>query len=271
MGAPIASQISAMVITYNEGPNLRRCLDRLWWVPRLLLIDSGSTDDTLDIARLYPQVDIVERPFESFAAQCNFGLSQIASGWVLSLDADYELSECLIAEILDLQDAAAGGYSARFIYRVCGRPLRASLYPPRVVLYRCEGASYRNEGHGHRVTVAGEIATLRGRIFHDDRKPLSRWLASQQTYARIESEHLLATPRSSLGRVDRLRRMGWPAPILVFVYTLIVRRCILDGWPGWLYVLQRTLAEIMIALEIADRRLRQSGQKRDKAQEPDNG
>jgi hypothetical protein len=50
--------------------------------------------------------------------------------------------------------------------------------------------------------------------------------------------------------------MGWPAPILVFLYTLIVKRCALDGWVGWLYVLQRTLAEVALALEIVDRRVR---------------
>ena len=61
MGELIAGQTTAMVITYNEGPNLRRCLDRLRWAPRILLVDSGSTDETLDIARQHPQVDIVER------------------------------------------------------------------------------------------------------------------------------------------------------------------------------------------------------------------
>jgi hypothetical protein len=50
--------------------------------------------------------------------------------------------------------------------------------------------------------------------------------------------------------------MGWPAPVAVFFYTLLWKGCILDGWPGWLYVLQRTLAETMIALEVVDRRIR---------------
>jgi glycosyltransferase involved in cell wall biosynthesis len=271
MGGPIARQVSAMVITYNEGPNLARCLDKLRWVPRILVIDSGSTDDTLAIAGRYPQVEILKRPFDSFAAQCNFGLSQIAAGWVLSLDADYELSDELIAEILHLQEGAAAGYAVGFIYRIHGRPLRASLYPPRVVLYRRQGAAYRNDGHAHRVAIPGDVATLRAKIFHDDRKPLARWLASQQTYARHEAEHLLAAPRAALGRIDRLRRMGWPAPILVLVYTLLVRRCLLDGWPGWLYVLQRTLAETMIALEIADRRLRRNDGKSDDTRASGNG
>ena len=54
---------------------------------------------------------------------------------------------------------------------------------------------------------------------------------------------------------DRIRRTGIWAPLLVFVYTLIVKRCILDGWPGWIYVLQRTAAEIMIALALIEHRL----------------
>ena len=58
------------------------------------------------------------------------------------------------------------------------------------------------------------------------------------------------------GTTDRIRLLGWPAPLLVFLYTLIGQRCILDGWPGWLYVLQRMLAETLIAVEIVDRLIR---------------
>jgi hypothetical protein len=126
------------------------------------------------------------------------------------------------------------------------------------VLYRREGAYYRNQGHGHRVVLAGAVEPLSGRIFHDDRKPLSRWLASQQRYAAREAEYLTGTQRNALRTTDRIRRMGWPAPILVFFYTLLFKGCLFDGWPGWYYVLQRTLAEIMIALEIVDRRLCQA-------------
>ena len=54
---------------------------------------------------------------------------------------------------------------------------------------------------------------------------------------------------------DRLRRMAWPAPIVVFFYVLVIKGCLLDGWPGWFYALQRGVAECMIALELIDRRL----------------
>ena len=63
---------------------------------------------------------------------------------------------------------------------------------------------------------------------------------------------------SCLSASDRLRRMAWPAPIVVFFYVLVVKGCLLDGWPGWFYTLQRVLAECMIALELIDRRLRRT-------------
>jgi glycosyltransferase involved in cell wall biosynthesis len=252
----VAPQVTAMVLTFNEEANIGRCLDKLTWAERILVVDSGSTDGTLGIAGRYGSARVVQRAFDDFASQCNFGLAQIETPWVLSLDADYELSEQLIAEIARLEDDGAAGYSAAFIYRMHGRPLRGSLYPPRVVLYRRGLATYRNEGHGHRVRVDGTIARLEGKIYHDDRKPLARWFTSQQRYARAEADHLLATAPSELGRADRLRLKGWPMPIAVFLYTLIWKRCLLDGWPGWLYALQRLAAETMLALEIVDRRLR---------------
>jgi hypothetical protein len=125
-----------------------------------------------------------------------------------------------------------------------------------MVLYRVKNARYANEGHGHRVILSGNVRALSGVIYHDDRKPLSRWLASQQRYARVEADHLLNVDASVLSASDRLRRMAWPAPIVVFFYVLLVKGCLFDGWPGWFYTLQRVLAECIIALELINRRLR---------------
>jgi glycosyltransferase involved in cell wall biosynthesis len=249
--------ITPLVITYNEAANIGRTLDRLTWARRIVVVDSGSTDKTLEILRTYPQVEVVQRPFDDFASQCNFALAQVKTTWVLSLDADYQLSDELVAELRDLHPKVdISGYRAKFIYRVYGRPLRGTLYPPRVVLYRKKNASYRNEGHGHRVMVTGNILPLINAIFHDDRKPLSRWLASQKQYAVREADLLLSADPTSLRNVDRIRLIAWPAPFAVFVYTLVFKGCFVDGWRGWYYSFQRLLAETLIALEIIDRRLR---------------
>lgn len=256
--ASMLGQITPLLITYNEAPNVRRTLDKLKWAQRIVVVDSGSNDETLEIARSYPQVEVVHRAFSDLAGQCNFGLAQVMTPWVLSLDADYELSDGLVSELESLAPPEkVGGYQAKFIYRIYGRPLRGSLYPPRVVLYRKDQAVYRNDGHGHRVVITGEVLPLASPIYHDDRKSLARWFASQQRYARQEAEHLLSSDRTALSRIDRIRLAAWPAPIAVFIYTLFFKGCLLDGWSGWFYVLQRVLAEILLAIEIIDRRMRQ--------------
>jgi hypothetical protein len=226
-----------------------------------VVLDSGSNDGTIEILGGYTNVRYLTRPFDTHAAQWSHGLTSggISRPWVLALDADYILSSALVGEIASLSPGTSiAGYRIAFRYCVFGRPLSAALYPPVIALYRRERAHYLQDGHTQRVVVDGTVARLKGFIDHDDRKSLSRWFASQQKYAKLEADHLLRTPPASLRRTDKLRLMAWPSPILVFLYTLLAKGCILDGWPGWFYVLQRTLAETMIAIQLVDRRLHAS-------------
>ena len=251
--------VSVLILTYNEASNIERTLDALRPFPEIVVLDSESTDETIAIAKRYSNVRLESRRFDTHAAQWGHGLEKcgITRPWVLALDADYVLPTALVAEIAALEPAqSVSGYRASFAYCVGGRRLRASLYPPSVVLYRRSGARYEQTGHTQRVVVAGSIEALRSQIDHDDRKPLSRWFASQQRYAALEAEHLKGLAGADLRPTDRIRLMAWPAPVLVFFYTLLVKRCVLDGWAGWYYVLQRTLAEVLIALELTGRRLK---------------
>ena len=252
----ILDDVTPLLITYNEIENIERTLAKLDWARRIVVVDSGSSDGTLAFLKSDSRIEIFHRAFTSFAEQCNYGLSLIGSEWVLSMDADYELGSELIDGLRELTPSASdAGFRANFVYRVFGRPLRGTLYPPRIVLYRVRGAQYENQGHGHRVRVPGSISSLRGVIYHDDRKPLSRWFASQLRYGPIEASHLLEANPGELSFNDRVRRRGWMAPVLVFVYVLIVKRALLDGRAGIYYAFQRLLAELVISLEILDRRL----------------
>jgi glycosyltransferase involved in cell wall biosynthesis len=243
------------MITYNEAPNIRRTLAQLLWAQRIVVVDSGSTDGTIEMLRSYPQVEVFHHPFVDFAGQCNCGLARIASPWVLSLDADYELSDQLVDELAGLTPPQnVVGYRARFVYRIYGRSLRGSLYPPRAVLYRKAGAYYRAEGHAHRVVLDGPVLPLNGPIYHDDRKPLARWYTAQQRYAGTEADYLLKAPSGALRRPDKVRLMAWLAPFAVLFYVLVVKRCALDGRAGWRYALQQMTAEMLVAMEILDRR-----------------
>ncbi len=249
-------QITPLILTFDEAPNIGRTLAKLAWARRIVVVDSGSSDGTVEAIAGYPRAELVYRQFDDFQSQWNYGLSLVTSPWILSLDADYELSAELIEELRGLVPSAeTAGYQCQFVYRVHGRNLRGSLYPPRVILFRNGSAAYRQIGHTQQLAIDGPVLPLRGVIYHDDRKPLSRWIAAQRRYAREEADYLAR--REGLSVADRVRRTGWAGPIAVFLYTLFVKGCLFDGWPGWYYALQRLFAETLLALEILDRRLRE--------------
>ena len=226
------SQITPLILTYNEAPNIARALGRLSWASDVVVVDSFSDDGTVEMAKLFPQVRLFQRAFESHQNQWEFGLHQtgIATPWVLALDADYVVSDELICEFEALTpEAQTAGYRANFVYCVKGRKLRSGIYPPVTVLYRREAASYVQDGHTQRVALDGEIATLSAPMLHDDRKSLRRWFKSQARYTKLEANKLRATDPAALDLSDRLRRWRVIAPPAMLVYCLVVRGGILDG------------------------------------------
>jgi hypothetical protein len=103
------------------------------------------------------------------------------------------------------------------------------------------------------LSIPGSSAHLTTQIDHDDRKPLSRWFASQDKYAQLEADKL--TSLKHLSFQDWIRRTMILGPIFVFLYTLLVRRTVLDGPHGWFYAFQRTLAEIMLSLRLLEKKI----------------
>ncbi len=249
------SSVTPMILTYNEEANIGRALDSLSWADEILLVDSFSTDATLAIAKRFSSVRVVQRVFDHFAEQCNFGLANIKTDWVLSLDADYICNPSFIEELSIVNDGA-DGYSSRFKYAVYGKVLRASLYPPRTVLYRRDKAKYVRDGHAHRVVVDGKVGSFKSFLTHDDRKHFDTWLLSQVKYAKHEAEKL--TSKGKFDWKERIRRTILFAPVLTLFYCLFWKRLILDGWPGTFYSLQRVYAELLLSMELLDRKLSHS-------------
>lgn len=261
MPAPSAGpldQVTPLILTYNEEPNIGRTLAGLRWARRIVVIDSGSTDQTLSILTAHPAVEVFHRPFDSHGRQWNFGLDQISEGWVLSLDADYVISEQLRDEMANrlsrqVSDACVG-YRIPFRYCVAGRPLRGTVLPPRLALFRRSHGSYIDDGHTQDLQLRGPCQILEQPILHDDRKPLSRWLWAQDRYLRLEVDKLLRTPPAQLGRADQLRQHHMIAPFAVLLLCLIWHRGLLDGWRGWFYAFQRMYVETLLSLMLWEAR-----------------
>ncbi len=249
-------RITPLVLTYNEAPNIARSLAGLAWAKEIVVVDSFSNDETVEIARSFPQVRVVQRAFDCHRNQWEFGLKEtgISTPWVLALDADYVVTSELVAELDRLQpDPDIAGYRANFSYCINGKKLRSGIYPPVTVLYRRDAASYIQDGHTQRVALEGRIAELRAPLLHDDRKSLRRWFDSQKRYTELEAQKLRATDPAKLGMADRLRRWRIVVPPAMLVYCLIVRGGILDGSAGFYYAFQRTAAELMLAVNLGRR------------------
>ena len=244
-------QITPLILTRNESPNIRRTLEKLAWAREIVVVDSFSDDGTPEIVAEFPQARIFQRVFDSHEHQWNFGLREtgIASSWIMALDADYVLADELVEEIDVLQPANdVNGYRAPVVYCVGGRRLRSAIYPAPTFLYRRSQAEYYSDGHTQRIRLSGRVETLHNPIYHDDRKPLARWFDSQARYQELEARKLRHTPSSELGFADRVRKLRFVAPIAVFLHCLIIRGGIFEGRPGMFYALQRFVAESMLSL-----------------------
>ena len=255
--ADFLDQITPLILTYNEEANISRTLDGLSWATRIVVVDSFSSDATLALLTQRPQVEVVQRAFDSFAEQCNFGLQLISTPWCLSLDADHGITpefQAELAEVVARAPAEVMAVLTPFRYCVYGRPLHGTLLPPRFNLIRPNGGHYVNDGHAHRFLPAGPTLAMCQPILHDDRKPLSRWLASQQRYLRQETQKLVETPQRKLSRGDRLRKRYLIAPFAVLFLCLIWHRGLLDGWRGWFYAFQRMYVEILLSLMLWEAR-----------------
>lgn len=252
------NQVTPLILTYNEQANISRTLECLSWAQRIVVVDSFSTDQTLDLLSQYHQVQVVRRAFDTHANQWNVGLDQICGGWVLSLDADYLISSKLQNElstaIIEADQNSIDGYRIPFRYCVFGKPLKGTVLPPRLALFRRNCGKYVDDGHTQELRLNGRCSDLKSPIIHDDRKPLSRWLWAQNRYLKLEVTKLQNTPSSHLSMADQLRQRHFFAPFAVLFLCLIWKRGVFDGWRGWFYAFQRMYVETLLSLMLWEAR-----------------
>jgi glycosyltransferase involved in cell wall biosynthesis len=248
------------ILTLDEEANLQRTLNAVRWASVVRVLDSGSTDATQAIAAGFDNVEIAHRQFDDHASQANHALAACEAEWVLALDADYVVTPELRAAIATLEPPPeVHGYRIPVQFCALGSPLRGSLYPPVVALFRRRSARFVQDGHTQRVVIEGKVAGLKAALQHDDRKSVSRWLHTQQRYMKLEADMLLGTPWRSLRMSARVRRAVVLAPLAAVLWCLLVKGLILDGWPGIYYTLQRVIAESLLSLELVSRRIRPRG------------
>lgn len=250
-------QITPVLLTYNENRNIGRTLAHLAWAKDIVVVDSGSTDGTLTTLENFPNVRVFNRHFDTHGNQWRYAIEQtnIKTEWLLRLDADYQMSAALVAELAQLEPVAAiGAYRVAFDYAVFSRKLLSSLYPPKAILLRTGRFCVSDKGHADVWDVHGHVVTLKGRITHDDQKPISQWLIGEARCLQRELDWMMRVRKA--GPVNWLRVRPPLMPIGVFLYCLFGKGLILNGRAGIFYALQRMVAEAVLSLMVLEEKLR---------------
>lgn len=225
-------KISLCVITLNEEEGLRRCLASCRdVVDEIVVVDSGSTDNTRLVAQDYG-AKFFYHPWRGYVEQKNYAINLATNEWILSLDADEELSPALIEEIKslknsDIPDSVSGFSMPRCVYYE-GKFIRhGDWYPDRIVrLFRKSRSRFEGGKVHERIVVDGEIKRLRGDIYHYSFKDESEQIEKMYRYARLWAET----------QYEKKRRVYFISPYLNSLFRwfrgYILRLGFLDGRQG---------------------------------------
>jgi glycosyltransferase involved in cell wall biosynthesis len=224
--------LSVIVITRNAGATLRRCLESVQWADEIVVLDSGSSDDTIAIAREFTGKVEVTGEWPGFGPQKNRALDRATGDWVLSLDADEWVTPGLRAEI-ERTIAGPGAASAYRLPRLssyCGRPMRHSGWWPDYVvrLFRRGQARFSDDLVHERVVAPGAPATLAAPLMHEAVRSTEQVLEKINAYSSAGAENMWrAGKRGSLGAA--LFHGSW-----AFFRTYFLRLGFLDGREGFM-------------------------------------
>ena len=235
--APSRATLSVAIITFDEEANLGRTLASVAGLAdEIVVLDSGSTDRTPEIARSF-RAHLHTQTWGGFAVQKNAAIARCTCDWVLSLDADEEVSP----ELRDAIRRVLAGSSPHAQFAIprrnffLGRPMRhGGFYPdPKVRLFRRGMGSFENRAVHETVEVLGTVGTLRGDLLHHAYPTLTDYIEHMNRYSTLGAEHAAERGKGSRGALPFV----WNVllnPLATFFYNYVLRLGFLDGREGLL-------------------------------------
>ena len=235
-------KISITLITLNSEKTLKPVLEAVSWADEIVLVDSGSTDKTLEIAQQF-KAKIVYRAFDGYGSQKNFATEQASNDWILSLDDDEILTPELQQEIqnLDLQNTDYQGFKIPRSLIFLGKLLRFSGEYKRLTLrlfnrkYGNWNAEYVHES----VEVNGKIGTLKHQILHDSYRDLTDYFNKFNKYTSFGAKTL-----SERGKTASTFKIISRFPTTFLKIYLLKGSC-LDGYAGFMWALLTAMTPVV--------------------------
>jgi glycosyltransferase involved in cell wall biosynthesis len=270
------SGITAVVLTYNEEDNIKNCLAHLAWAEHIVIVDSGSTDKTLDYAKSFG-CNIYSTPWLGFAAQRNWALDNtgITTEWVIFIDADEEVPPNLRVEIREaLKSASCNAFYLCYKVILFGKWVKRSanfpVWHPRIVRFGKARFKEAITGHGETWDVDGKVGYIKSPCIHYSfSKGLGFWFEKHNRLSAMECTAYLTKKISlieTLGglfsgdehkRRQAFRGLSYQLPLrpfFRFLHQFILKGGILDGPAGWIYCSLYFTYEIMISTKIREQK-----------------
>ena len=224
--------LSVTIITRNAGSQIEGCLASVAFADEIVVVDSGSTDDTVQLA-VRGGARVIRKEWLGFGPQKQFAVEAASHDWVLCVDADERISDALRESIVtELRSPRGRVYSMPRCNRFLGRWLRhGEGYPDwSVRLFHRSHARWGSEAVHEKVDTAEPVVRLSGDLLHDSAETLEKYLDKQNRYTSLQAEAL----RSAGRRASALQLVL--SPSLRFVKFYLVRLGFLDGVPGLVHI-----------------------------------
>ena len=223
------TKLTVTVITHNEGPHLAGALESVSWADEIIVVDSGSTDDTVATAQRFT-TRIEVREWAGYGTQKNHAAGLASNDWILSIDADERVAPPLAAEIRELmaRGPEAAGYKISRVSYYLGRWIRSTDWYPdyHVRLYDRRAAQWSEHQVHESIRCGGRVERLRGELLHYPYRDVSEHLSKIDRYTTLVARQWAA---------DGRRSSPWQAivyPRLAFLRNFILRGGFRDGHTG---------------------------------------
>jgi glycosyltransferase involved in cell wall biosynthesis len=244
------TKVSAVIITLNEETILAKTLSKLWWCDEIIVVDSGSTDRTIEVCQQYG-CTVFFRSFNGFGEQKNFGVSKAKNNWILCIDADEILSEELIDEIRAEFNKPEVPYSAFTVPRNLVFMNKAFRYGKEsdsslIRLFNKSNGSWDGAVVHEKVLVEGSVKKLKSKILHYSYNNYSQFLYKINLYSSLGSKKLLVKG-SHKGKALVILAI----PFNFFKYYLIDRN-FLNGYRGFVWALFNTFYHFVKHLKLGE-------------------
>lgn len=226
--------ISTIIITKNEADDIASCIESVLWTDEIIILDSGSTDNTQVICKKYP-VKLIETDWIGFGAQKNRARKLATHEWILSIDADERVTQELQTEITQkISTADCNAYKIKRLNFFQNKPMKHCLNPAKdtpIKLFKKNTAKFSADVVHERVIVEGKVGIVENYLLHYPFKNLEELLNKANQYSTLGVQKLLAKNVRS-GVLSSLWHGFW-----AFFRIYFLKLGFLDGWQGFLIAL----------------------------------